>query len=130
MSLETSIYSVLTGESSISALVSTRVYPVTAPDGADFPLIIYQKQSHDLGYSHSSGDDGIYTANYVFYFLGATYAAASALRDAVRTFLSGYEGTFGGNSVSLIRLETEDDDFDFETNLYTLRSEYRIDVNS
>lgn len=130
MALEESIYTELTGESTISDLVGNRVYPVTAPDGADFPLIIYEKVSHSTGYSHDSTDDGIYEASFRFHFLGLTYSSANSIRLAVRTFLSAFEGSFGSNEVSLIRLEGEDDDYNFETQLYTLTAEYRFDVNS
>jgi hypothetical protein len=40
--IETGIYSLLTGEPTISALVSDRVYPVILPTDGTFPTITYQ----------------------------------------------------------------------------------------
>ena len=42
MSIETDLYSTLTGDAGVSSLVGTRVYPNPAPEGASKPLISYQ----------------------------------------------------------------------------------------
>ena len=42
MSIETTLYSTLTGDSGVTALVDTRVYPNLAPEGAAHPLVTYQ----------------------------------------------------------------------------------------
>lgn len=130
MSLGVSIYSVLSGESTITDLVSTRIFPVVAPASANFPLIVYEKLSHDVGYSHDSGDDGIYSAVYRFNVIAETYADAVEIQDTLRTFLSGKEGTFGTNDVSLIRLIGESDGYDHTTLLYNLTSDFQVDINS
>ena len=41
MSIETTLYTTLTGDAGVSALVSTRVYPNPAPEGASKPLVSY-----------------------------------------------------------------------------------------
>lgn len=41
MSIETSLYSTLTGDAGVSALIGTRVYPNLAPEGAAHPLVAY-----------------------------------------------------------------------------------------
>ena len=42
MSIETNLYSTLTGDSGVSSLIGTRVYPNLAPEGAANPLVTYQ----------------------------------------------------------------------------------------
>lgn len=42
MSIETDLYSTLSTDSGVTALISTRIYPNPAPEGAQKPLISYQ----------------------------------------------------------------------------------------
>lgn len=45
MSLETEIYSLLSGTTVITSLVNTRIYPVKAPQNAIYPHLIYTRIS-------------------------------------------------------------------------------------
>jgi hypothetical protein len=42
MSIETDLYATLTGDSTLSVLINSRVYPNLAPEGAARPLVTYQ----------------------------------------------------------------------------------------
>ena len=42
---ETTIYSILVADSNITGLVSTRIYPILAPQNTTFPYIVYRRIS-------------------------------------------------------------------------------------
>ena len=129
MSLSESIYSELSTEASITALVSDRVFPVIAPVSADFPLIVYEKFSVDEGYS-SSGADGIFGSLYRFHIFSTTLSNAEAIRSALRSFLSDKTGTFGTNSLNHLRVIAEADEYEQDTQLYHILIDFNFLVNS
>jgi len=43
MSTETDFRAILTGHAALTALVSTRIYPLAAPEGASFPFVAYRR---------------------------------------------------------------------------------------
>ena len=45
MSVATKIYSALSGNTALAALVGTRIYPVAAPQSAEMPYIVYSRIS-------------------------------------------------------------------------------------
>lgn len=129
MSLSASIYSELSNESTITALVGTRIYPVIAPQSANFPLIVYEKISVDEGYS-SSGPDGVFFSTYRFHIFSYTLSEAEAIKSALRNFLSDTVGTFGTNDLNHLRVEAESDEFEQETLLYHILIDFKFLVNS
>jgi hypothetical protein len=108
--IEQAIYGGLSTDSTLSALVSTRVYPVQAPQGATFPLVIYseaaQKKVWALGGPVNLNSFSLHLDCYA-----TDYATAKAVRLAAKNALVGYHGTLGAGAITVRGIfdETSDD---------------------
>jgi hypothetical protein len=94
------IFSKLTGDSTVAALVGTRVVPETGLLGdANFPQVIY-RATDDESLSESYGSAGSLVATtYEVASTARTHAGAVALSLAVRAALDRQTGVWGGITV-------------------------------
>lgn len=90
MALEDAIYTALSTATGMAAIVSTRIYPVQAPQSVAYPCIIYTILSeHDEGVAMGA-DGGNYRSRVQVDIYAAKLgeaAGALAIRDLVRTAL-------------------------------------------
>jgi hypothetical protein len=101
--IEDNVYSYLAGQSTITDIVSTRIYPVILPQNATFPAVSFRAEEHDLNESFS-GQNGLTESFYMLDAWGSTYEAARDLADAIRTTLKNHSGSFGGAIVQRVTL--------------------------
>lgn len=106
--VEKAIHDLLTAATAVAALVSSRVYPLRAPDGVAAPFIVYQRIS-GVRWRTLSGACGIAQPRIQIDVYAATYAGAKALASAVRVALDGYRGIVAGVRIGGITLETDQD---------------------
>jgi len=121
------IYSILTSDSDVSAIVGTRVYPQIAAQGAAFPFVVYVLQDT----SPSDTKSGVSTLDEVRYDIvvaSETYAEASDLTEKIRTALDRYSGTVAGVVIDSIQFTDLDVNNDPGTETYLTSSEYIIRV--
>lgn len=121
------IYSILTGDSDVNAIVGTRVYPQIAAQEAAFPFVVYVLQDT----SPSDTKSGVSTLDEVRYDIvvaSETYAEASDLTNKIRTALDRYTGTVAGVVIDSIQFIDLDADNDPGTETYLTSSEYIIRV--
>ena len=121
------IYSILTSDSDVSAIVGTRVYPQIAAQGAACPFIVYVLQDT----TPSDTKSGVSTLDEVRYDIvlaSESYAEASDLTNKVRTALDRYTGTVAGVVIDSIQFIDLDADNDPGTETYVTSSEYIIRV--
>jgi len=121
------IYSILTSNSDVSAIVGTRVYPQIAAQGAAFPFVVYVLQDT----SPSDTKSGVSTLDEVRYDIvvaSETYAEASDLTNKIRTALDRYTGTVAGVVIDSIQFIDLDADNDPGTETFVTSSEYIIRV--
>lgn len=121
------IYSILSSDSDVSAIVGTRIYPQIAAQGASFPFLVYVLQ----GTTPSDTKSGVSTLDEVRYDIvvaSETYAEASDLTNKVRTALDRYTGTVAGVVIDSIQFIDLDVDNDPATETYVTSSEYIIRV--
>lgn len=121
------IYSILTSDSDVSAIVGTRVYPQIAAQGAAFPFVVYVLQDT----SPSDTKSGVSTLDEVRYDIvvaSETYAEASDLTNKIRTALDRYTGTVAGVVIDSIQFTDLDVNNDPGTETYLTSSEYIIRV--
>lgn len=110
--LEEGIYSHLTAESTITDIVSTRIYPRQLPQNPTYPALTYRRVSTRTQHYHNAGDS-LPFPRYQFSCYAATYAGTKSLANALRAILDGFKGTFGGSlTVGFILWENEIDGFD------------------
>jgi len=121
------IYSILTSDNDVSAIVGTRVYPQIAAQGAAFPFVVYVLQDT----SPSDTKSGVSTLDEVRYDIvvaSETYAEVSDLTNKIRTALDRYTGTVAGVVIDSIQFIDLDADNDPGTETYVTSSEYIIRV--
>lgn len=107
--IETALYSRLTGNAGVFALISGRVFPHVVPEkNSQFPCIVFERT--DGEHIHSlRGSSGAAEATYQLACWATTYPAARELAEAVRNCLDGYSGTIGTLVVKSILLESDMD---------------------
>jgi hypothetical protein len=94
----------------VSSIVSSRIFPLLAPQSAALPFITYRR-SGIRRQQTLSGPMGVPQVSVDFDVYAATYEGARDLADKVRQRLDGYGGTFDNAEVKQVSLENEQDDF-------------------
>lgn len=102
--IEDEIYNLLSGDSTITDLVSDRIYPQMREQDDGLPAITYQMISQIYG-SDISGNNGLVEARVQINCFAATVLAAAQLADVVKTSLGG----FHGGDIKQILLEESND---------------------
>jgi hypothetical protein len=103
------LFTRLTADAGVSALVASRVYPHKTRFTPTYPHIVYEVTSDDDEYS-MAGEIGLPEANIVYRCIAETYREARALAAAVKTSLSGFSGTLGSHRVRAIFVDGIRDD--------------------
>lgn len=119
MSLSKHIFDRLKNDAAVSALVSTRIYPVRFPKDAAKPLITYQVQD---GYRFSTVSEGMiktFATRVQFNCIALTYGEAEEIKDAVAEAFAGYADTLHNEHIQEVNLEVDsDDDFSEISDFY------------
>lgn len=84
--IETLLYSGMTGYAGLSALISTRLYPIEAEGGAAFPHVVYQRVSSPKELAVTGLVAGALT-RFQFTIRAATYASLRAVAVQVKAAL-------------------------------------------
>ena len=88
MSIESDLYTTLSNDAGVSALVGTRIYPNLAPESATYPYITYQLIS-GVRLSTVTGVNDAKRKRIQHSCHAETYEEAKALADAVFAALEG-----------------------------------------
>jgi len=126
--LEAALYSYLTQDPGVSAVVSDRVYAVRAPEHPVMPYIFWQTAGAQRFYTY---DPYEVTQAYVrkrvrFFCVGSTALAALEAKEAVLFAMSGYEGDMSGVLVGQSSAELESDDYDPSNKTFVAIADFRI----
>lgn len=107
---EAVLRSALVGNTSVTSIVASRIYPVLAPAQAQLPFVTWRRsgiqRSQTLG-----GPMGMPRVSVQLDSYATTYEGARDLADRVRLVLDGYSGTVDNTQVNHVSLEQEQDDF-------------------
>lgn len=109
MSFESNLYSALSGEATITALVSTRIYPNKLSVGVTFPAVVYDVTS-DVPITDMDGHDGydkIRVGITAWARDGSALLSAKNVSAAVRAFLHGKTFTWSGSPIMACFLDGE-----------------------
>lgn len=117
MAIEADLRTYLLAQAGISALVSTRCYPLTLPQGVTLPAITYQTIAHPGLISHD-GAVGLARVRIQVDCWDDDYAGALALGAQVRSALLGYAGAMGATAAANGRIVNELDDYEPETKIW------------
>jgi hypothetical protein len=91
---ETRLVAKLKSTSTITALTSTRIYPMIRPQGAALPCIVYEISS-DRPSNHAGGATSTSEMSIALDCIATTYAGAKALGDLVQSTMSGFADSAG-----------------------------------
>jgi hypothetical protein len=111
--MENDFRAILAGSTTLTALVSTRIYPSTYVQNSGNPAIRYAKIT-GADALHMQGTDGLDVSTMQIDIRAKTAAEVLSIRDALRTLLNPYSGTQGSTQFSLISLR-DDRGVKFET---------------
>ena len=115
MSIETTLYTALSTTNGVTTLVSTRVYPMAAPDGTASPYISYQVitgTAYNRNVGAPMGERKIVQINCV----GNSYSSAKAVAEAVKAALN---VTYG-------HLVSERDDYFSQTEQHRIMLDFSL----
>ena len=122
--VEQSFESYLTGYAGLTALISTRVYPLIIPQGATLPCVTYQRIDTPRTLTHGdSGATGTLARPRIqFSSWAATLSEAMAIAYQLRAALNGKTGSMGtapyNITVRAILVDNEMQDYEPETQLW------------
>lgn len=108
---ELAVYTILKAAPAVAAIVSTRIYPLSAPQGAAVPFVTYQRISGERT-RDTRGPTGRARSRIQVDGYASGYAAAKTLANAVRQALDGYRGKLASIRVWSIALESDVDFFE------------------
>jgi hypothetical protein len=108
---EGAIVSLLLTDTTVSALVGTRIHPATDPQNVPRPKLTYQRlrtdRSADVGGFTNDGPTGHAVAPMQIDCWADSILTAKQVIAAVRRRLNGYSGTVGGIFIGSIRVVDE-----------------------
>lgn len=124
-SIETALYSLLSGTSGITDLVQKRIYPGIAPQTASAPFVVFRMVSdppiHVMG-----GDATLYKPRFSVYIHADGYDEVKTIRDVVQTAMRDTSGTYDTIVIQHIYYEDQNDAYDPATNRYYTILDYII----
>jgi hypothetical protein len=107
---EAVLRSALVGNTSVTAMVGTRIYPLLAPKTAALPFITWRRSG--ISREHTlAGPMGVPNVSVEMQSFAATYEDVREVADRVRLVLDGYGGIVNNVEVKHVSLEQESDDF-------------------
>jgi hypothetical protein len=121
------IYTILTEDAGVSAIVGNKVYPQIAAQGAAFPFVVYVLQDNSPS-DTKSGPSTLDEVRYDIVAAAETYASLSSLTERIRLALDRYTGDLGGVEIDSIQFIDLDVDNDPATETYVSSSEYILRV--
>lgn len=133
--IEQALYRLLSTNSNVTALVSTRIYPSKATQGAARPYLIYQQISEQDIAKNSDGPGNLPAVTFQIDAYAETYAVARQLGRAVRELLRPYRGSveLAGSPTVSVRIScvtivrtTDFNETDVTPILHRVSRDYRI----
>ena len=110
MSAELALFTRLSTHSGLSALISTRCYPLLMPQKAIFPNVVYQRISS----TEQNGTSTIRETRFQISCWGVTYSSMHSIATQVRAALEGYSDL----TIKMARVVNQLDDYEDDTATY------------
>lgn len=128
--LDEAIHSMLVGNTPITNIVSTRIWPIKLPDNGILPAVTYQRVSNVR--DHCVSKEKAVLTETIFQIDSwvrqeNTLAVLRALASAIRTVLDDYRGTTSGVDIQGILSDNEfDQPWDDEVKIFGVTQRFRI----
>lgn len=109
--IESDLYTYLNTQSTITALVSTRIFPDTAPEKVVSPFIVFGKTDAGREYTLRGASD-ICTARFQLDVIATSRLICETIVEAIRLKTDGFQGNWGSTYIHLCKLDSESVGFD------------------
>lgn len=110
--MKSGLVSLLSSEGTITAICSTRVYVVKAPEKALLPYIIITQMGSNENPSIDGASGQLRFLTFDIDCKAKTSVQAESLGNAVRTFLDDYSGTAGIYTIGAVLMNDESDGYE------------------
>jgi hypothetical protein len=104
MSMESDFYSLLTGTTAITDVVSTRIYKDIVDQNTAYPNLLFIRTGGDADVA-MDGPIGLERSEMTLQVRAKSAATVISARDAVKSALNGYSGTVGSTEFQGIFFE-------------------------
>lgn len=116
--IDEAIYSILTTNSQVAAIVSTRVFPVVLPQQSQLPALAYARVSTIERSMTHSGPSFVSKVVYQVSCFANGAKAAKELAGKVYRAMHGYAGSVGSEKIYYVQCVNEVEAFEHETGIY------------
>ena len=119
------INNILKADANVTAAVSTRIFPVIAPQGTQTPFIVHiqtDNQPHGSKTSPSTWD----AAHVEIFVVHENMDTVEDIAETVRLALDRYTGTVSGIEVNSVEYLDENPNFDMESGRFLKRLLFKI----
>lgn len=123
--VEAAIYSILSTNAGVIALVSTRIYPILLPQTALLPSITYARISTEREFTFVV-DPGLSTARIQVDIWGENVSSVQNVSEAVRSALHRYIGTIAGVVIDECHIDNETMMYEPETEIYHVVIDFMV----
>lgn len=123
--IEDALYSKLSGDSSISSIVGTRIYPVKMPDDPTFPVITYQRIS-SIREPTMSGRSEYCDCIFQIDSWSLSYDTTKQLAESIFLLLEGFKGVVSSVDIQAILTQNEIDLYEDDVKVFRRSQTYRI----
>lgn len=111
--MKASLVTLLTGESTISTLISSRCYVGKAPQKSTLPFILITQMASEQNTTMDGASSSLRFIDYDIDCKADRAIEAAQLADAVRVFLDDFSGATGGTeTIGAVLMNDETDDFE------------------
>lgn len=114
MTISSLFKAALFGNSGVTNLVGTRIYPLLLPQFPIYEAISYQRISN----TEQNGSTALRETRYQINCWGETYAETQGLAAAVKVALEEYTDTDQTPGIKMSRIVNELDDYDSDAKVY------------
>jgi predicted PurR-regulated permease PerM len=128
MLIEEALVAYLISYNGLSALVASRVYPLTVPQSSILPALAYQTISTDRLHAFQQ-DTGLASKMIQISSWAESLKDAKSVAAQVRAALQNYSGVMGGTGgvkIDAVLIENELDDYNEQSDSYAVIQEYEI----
>jgi hypothetical protein len=115
----------LSSSTGLSALVSTRIYPLKLPQTATYGALTYSKVSGFRNHVHG-GSAQVAEPRFQVTAYHTSYSSLKSITEQVRKALDAYSGTLSSTKVFFSFLLNEVDLYDDETKVFYTALDFRI----
>lgn len=100
MTIETALFSYLSGRTEITDIVSTRIYATVAPSSTTYPYITFQILSNQPEH-HMGGSSAITLVRVQLDAWATLVSQQQSISEALRDKLDGFRGAMGSESLQI-----------------------------